>query len=122
MRLQCFRYADFFYMQLIERLISILFRTGPVVVLMELQRPRKMELLHTPKSELVKMLRENAIDIDDALFLCASNKVIPGDIRSNSPSLCDRLLGLLLKHWFSSSPSEQQEVFQHPSIQPQMAA
>jgi hypothetical protein len=70
---------------------------------MEPERPRKMELLHTPKSELAKMMRENAIDVDEALFLCGSNKVIPGDIRTNSPSLCDRLLGMLLSYWFASN-------------------
>ena len=82
----------------------MLFSAKTEVILMDSQRPRKMELLHTPKSELAKMMRENAIDIDDALFLCASNKVIPGDIRANAPSLCDRLLRILLKHWFTSNP------------------
>ena len=73
---------------------------------MDPQRPRKMELLHTPKAALVKMMRESAIDIDDALFLCASNKLVPADIRANSPILCDRLLGTLLKHWFVSNPAQ----------------
>ena len=68
---------------------------------MEPERPRKMELLHTPKNELAKMMRENSINVDEALFLFESNKVAPGDIRTNSPSLCDKLLGVLLKHWFS---------------------
>ncbi len=74
---------------------------------MDPQRPRKMELLHTPKTELAKMMRENAIDVDDALFLCASKKVIPADIRANSPSLCDRVLGTLLKHWFASNSAPE---------------
>ena len=64
---------------------------------MELERPRKMELLHTPKSELSKMMRENSLTIDEAIFLFASNKLSAVDIRINAPSICDKLLNLHLR-------------------------
>ena len=64
---------------------------------MELERPRKMELLHTPKNELAKMMRENSLTSDEVVFLYASNKLTAGDIRMNSPSICDKLLNTLLR-------------------------
>jgi hypothetical protein len=63
---------------------------------MELERPRKMELLHTPKSELLKLMRENSVTMDEVLFLFASNKVAAADIRMNAPTICDKLLTMFL--------------------------
>ena len=69
---------------------------------MELERSRKMELLYTPKSELAKMMKENSVSIDDLMFLFASNKVTPPEIRMSAPLLCDKLLGMLLKQWLGT--------------------
>ena len=59
---------------------------------MELTRPRKMELLHTPKLDLLRMMRENSLTVEDVIFLFASNKLSTADIRMNSPTMCDKLL------------------------------
>jgi hypothetical protein len=63
---------------------------------MELERPRKMELLHTPKSELLRLMRENSLTVDEVVFLFGSNKVTPADIRMNAPTICDKLLTMFL--------------------------
>lgn len=64
---------------------------------MELTRPRKMELLHTPKLDLLRMMRENSLTVEDVIFLFASNKVSTADIRMNSPSICDKMLTMFLR-------------------------
>ncbi len=64
---------------------------------MELPRPRKMELLHTPKLDLLRMMRENSLTVEDVIFLFVSKKLVPGDIRMNSPSICDKLLTMYLR-------------------------
>lgn len=64
---------------------------------MELERPRRMELLYTPKHELAKMMRENSLTAEEVVFLFASNKLSVLDIRVNAPAICDRLLGRFLK-------------------------
>ena len=43
---------------------------------MEWPRPRKMELLHTPKLDLLRMMRENSLTVDDVIFLFKSNKLL----------------------------------------------
>jgi hypothetical protein len=63
---------------------------------MELERPRKMELLHTPKSEVLKLMRENSLTVDEVVFLYGSNKVATADIRMNAPTICDKLLKMFL--------------------------
>lgn len=62
------------------------------MVRMEENRPRKMELLHTPKSELIRLMRENSVSLDEIIFLFVSNKLGAGDIRMNAPTTCDKLL------------------------------
>ncbi|MGI0049578.1 MAG: hypothetical protein ACREAW_08550 [Nitrososphaera sp.] len=64
---------------------------------MELERPRKMELLHTPKSELLKLMRENSLTMDEVIFLFGSNKVAAADVRMNAPTVCDKLLTMFLR-------------------------
>ena len=64
---------------------------------MELERPRKMELLHTPKSELLGLMRENSVTIDEVIFLFGSNKVGAADVRMNAPAICDKLLTMFLR-------------------------
>jgi hypothetical protein len=64
---------------------------------MELERPRKMELLHTPKLDLLRMMRENSLTVEEVIFLFGSNKLAPADIRMNSPSICDKLLIMFLR-------------------------
>jgi hypothetical protein len=64
---------------------------------MELERPRKMELLHTPKLDLLRMMRENSLTVEEVIFLFGSNKLAPADIRMNSPSICDKLLTMFLR-------------------------
>jgi hypothetical protein len=64
---------------------------------MELTRPRKMELLHTPKLDLLRMMRENSLTVEDVIFLFASNKLAPADIRMNAPTICDKLLTMFLR-------------------------
>lgn len=79
---------------------------------MELERPRKMELLHTPKSELAKMMRDNAVTADEVVFLFYSNKLTSFDIRMNAPGICDRLLSTYLKQ----SQTQRTEVVEATSI------
>ncbi|HLG37195.1 MAG TPA: hypothetical protein VI338_03610 [Nitrososphaera sp.] len=74
---------------------------------MELERPRKMELLHTPKTELARMMRENAVTAEEVVFLFNSNKLSTFDIRMNSPGICDKLLNTFLKQ---SQPPKSEEV------------
>lgn len=64
---------------------------------MELERPRKMELLHTPKSELLRLMRENSLTVDEVVFLFGSNKLAAADIRMNAPTICDKLLTIFLR-------------------------
>jgi hypothetical protein len=64
---------------------------------MELERPRKMELLHTPKSDLLRLMRENSLTDDEVVFLYGSNKVATADIRMNAPTICDKLLTMFLR-------------------------
>jgi len=64
---------------------------------MELQRTRKMELLHTPKSEVLRLLRENSLTVDEVVFLFGSNKLATADIRMNAPTVCDKLLSSFLR-------------------------
>ena len=64
---------------------------------MELTRPRKMELLHTPKLDLLRMMRENSLTVEDMIFLFASNKLAPIDIRMNAPTICDKMLTIFLR-------------------------
>jgi hypothetical protein len=64
---------------------------------MELTRPRKMELLHTPKLDLLRMMRESSLTLEDVIFLFASNKLVAADIRMNAPTICDKLLTMFLR-------------------------
>ena len=64
---------------------------------MELTRPRKMELLHTPKLELLRMMRESSLTVEDVIFLFVSNKLVAADIRMNSPYICDKLVTMFLR-------------------------
>jgi hypothetical protein len=64
---------------------------------MELTRPRKMELLHTPKLDLLRMMRENSLTVEDMIFLFASNKLASADIRMNAPTICDKMLTIFLR-------------------------
>lgn len=64
---------------------------------MELERPRKMELLHTPKLEVLKLMRENSLTVDEVVFLFGSNKLATADIRMNAPTICDKLLTIFLR-------------------------
>ncbi len=68
---------------------------------MELERPRKMELLHTPKSELARLMKENSLNVDEVVFLFASNKLSSADIRTNAPTVCDKLLNAYLRQTVS---------------------
>jgi hypothetical protein len=65
---------------------------------MELKRPRKMELLHTPKSELLNLLNENSLTVNEVVFLLESNKLTTADIRLNAPTICEKLLTMFLRH------------------------
>ena len=71
---------------------------------MELERPRKMELLHTPKSELQRLMRENSLTMDEVVFLFGSNKVAAADIRMNAPTICDKLLAAFLRQQATVPP------------------
>ena len=64
---------------------------------MELTRPRKMELLHTPKLDLLRMMRESSLTLEDVIFLFESNKLVAADIRMNAPTICDKLLNTCLR-------------------------
>ncbi len=63
----------------------------------ELEGPRKMELLHTPKSELVRLVRENSVTIDEVVFLFVSNKVAAAGARINAPTICDKPLTIIAR-------------------------
>ncbi|MEO9320538.1 MAG: hypothetical protein ABI361_07695 [Nitrososphaera sp.] len=69
---------------------------------MELERPRKMELLYTPRNELAKMMKENSVSVEDIMFLFEANKITVPEIRMNAPLLSDRLLGMMLKQWMAT--------------------
>jgi len=56
-----------------------------------------MELLHTPKAELARMMRENAVNAEEVVFLFNSNKLSTYDIRMNAPGICDKLLSTFLR-------------------------
>lgn len=71
---------------------------------MELERPRKMELLHTPKSELLRLMKENSLTVDEVVFLFGSNKVATADIRMNAPTICDKLLTMFLRQHATVPP------------------
>jgi hypothetical protein len=71
-----------------------------------------MELLHTPKSELAKMMRENSVTADEIVFLFYSNKLSTFDIRMNAPNICDKLLNMFLKQ----SQPEKNEMTQTAPI------
>lgn len=73
--------------------LEILINPNP----MGLERSRKMELLHTPKLDLLRMMRENSLTVDEVIFLFGSNKVATADIRMNSPSICDKLLTMFFR-------------------------
>ena len=75
----------------------MLFSSKAAPAAMELERPRRMELLHTPKSELAKIMRENGVTADEVIFLFYSNKLTTFDIRMNAPGICDKLLNTFLK-------------------------
>jgi hypothetical protein len=91
---------------------------------MELTRPRKMELLHTPKMDLLRMLRENSLTIEDVVFLFASNKMASADIRMNAPSICDKMLTMFLRQAAAAAstavPNTESE--QETAVSPPMAA
>ena len=84
---------------------------------MELPRPRKMELLHTPKLDLIRMMRENSLTVDDVIFLFTSNKLAPDDIRMNAPTICDKLLTRFLRQ-----TAPKQETTTTTTTMPPMAA
>jgi hypothetical protein len=63
----------------------------------QLERSRRMELLHTPKLDLLRMMRENSLTIEEVIFLFGSNKLATADIRMNSPSICDKLLTMFFR-------------------------
>ena len=84
---------------------------------MELPRPRKMELLHTPKLDLLRMMRENSLTVDDVIFLFTSNKLAPADIRMNAPTICDKLLTMFLRQM-----APKQETTTTTTTMPPMAA
>lgn len=56
-----------------------------------------MELLHTPKSDVLKLMRENSLAVDEVMFLFGSNKLATVDIRMNAPTICDKLLTMSLR-------------------------
>jgi hypothetical protein len=56
-----------------------------------------MELLHTPKSELQRLMRENSLTLDEVVFVFGSNKVAAADIRMNAPTICDKLLTMFFR-------------------------
>ena len=73
---------------------------------MELTRPRKMELLHTPKLDLLRMMRESSLTLEDVIFLFASNKLVAADIRMNAPTICDKLLTMFLRQTANNNAKE----------------
>lgn len=64
---------------------------------MELERSRKMKLLHTPKSDVLRFMRQNSLTIDEVVFLFGSNKLATVDIGMNAPTICDKLLASFLR-------------------------
>jgi hypothetical protein len=74
---------------------------------MELTRPRKMELLHTPKLDLLRMMREDSLTLEDVIFLFASNKIVAADIRMNAPTICDKLLTMFLHQPTTTTADKQ---------------
>ena len=74
-----------------------------------IERSRKMELLHTPKAELVKLMRENSIDINEMVFLAASNKLTASDVRLHSPSTCDKMINIILRQAISKGSQDEQK-------------
>jgi hypothetical protein len=74
---------------------------------MELTRPRKMELLHTPKLDLLRMMREDSLTLEDVIFLFASNKIVTADIRMNAPTICDKLLTMFLHQTTTTAADKQ---------------
>lgn len=81
---------------------------------MELTRPRKMELLHTPKLDLLRMMRENSLTLDDVTFLFASNKLVAADIRMNAPTICDKLLTMFLRQTTTTTTDKQTTAIPSP--------
>jgi len=77
---------------------------------MELERPRKMELLHTPKSELLRLMRENSVTMEEVVFMFWSNKLAATDIRMNAPTICDKMLSMFLR-----------QAANHATVQPMTA-
>jgi hypothetical protein len=73
---------------------------------MELTRPRKMELLHTPKLDLLRTLRESSLTLEDVIFLFESNKLVAADIRMNAPNICDKLLTMFLRQTANNNAKE----------------
>jgi hypothetical protein len=73
---------------------------------MELTRPRKMELLHTPKLDLLRMMRESSLTLEDVIFLFESNKLVAADIRMNAPTICDKLLTMFLRQAANNNAKE----------------
>ena len=73
---------------------------------MELERPRKMELLHTPKSEIARQMKENSLTAEEVVFLFSSNKITALDIRTNAPSICDKLLNMFLRQISNAQKNE----------------
>ena len=61
-----------------------------------------MELLHTPKLDLLRMMRESSLTVEDVIFLFVSNKLVAADIRMNSPTICDKLLTMFLRETSST--------------------
>jgi hypothetical protein len=59
------------------------------------------------------MMRENSLTVEDVIFLFASNKLAPPDIRMNAPTICDKLLTMFLR---------QMAAKQETTISPPMAA
>jgi hypothetical protein len=74
---------------------------------MELERQRKMELLHTPKSGLGRMMRESSLNVEEIIFLFASNKLSAADIRMNASSICDKMLNIYLCQMIEKTESDK---------------
>jgi hypothetical protein len=81
---------------------------------MELTRPRKMELLHTPKLDLLRMMRENSLTLEDVTFLFVSNKLVAADIRMNAPTICDKLLTMFLRQTATTTTDKQTTTIPSP--------
>lgn len=74
---------------------------------MELERQRQLELLHTPKSELKRMMMQNSLNVDEMIFLYMSNKINATDIRTYAPSICDKLLSAYLRQLTQQSEAAE---------------